>query len=289
MPPRLTYLPAILWALASTAIWTLIFAAVKASGGAVGAFQLTFLRGIGSLAVLVPMALATGGFGQYRSRQPWAHLARTLCGSGAAVAITWASAEMPIVDATAIAMLYGPLAVVLGVVVLAERVGPLHGLAVVVSLAGALVVALAQGAFSGGLVLAPVLASLGGALLMAVEGVLIRVLGQRDRALTVMLYVTVLGLMVLAVPAVLDWQPLGPLGLLACLALGPFAVLGQYCTIRGYRAAPLSVVAPVDNAWLIFAAVLGFLAFGEVPGPMTVLGAALIIAGGVALTRVKAR
>ncbi|QLQ18242.1 MAG: EamA family transporter [Exiguobacterium profundum] len=66
-------------------------------------------------------------------------------------------------------------------------------------------------------------------------------------------------------------------------------MLGQYCTIRGYRAAPLSVVAPVDNAWLVFAAILGFVAFGEVPGPMTVLGAALIIAGGVALTRVKAR
>ena len=116
MPPRLTYLPAILWALASTAIWTLIFAAVKFADGAVGAFQLTFLRGIGSLAVLVPMALATGGLGQYRSRQPWAHLARTLCGTGAAVTITWASARMPLVDATAIAMLYGPRAVVLGVV-----------------------------------------------------------------------------------------------------------------------------------------------------------------------------
>ena len=289
MPPRLTYLPAILWVLASTAIWTLVFAAVKFADGAVGAFQLTFLRGIGALAVLVPMALMTGGLGQYRSRQPWAHLARTLCGSGAAVAITWASAAMPIVDATAIAMLYGPLAVVLGVVVLAERVGPLHGLAVAVSLAGALVVALAQGAFSGGVTTLPAAVALSGALMMAVEGVLIRVLGQRDRALTVMLYVTVFGLAVLAVPAVLDWQPLSPWGVAVCIGLGPLAVLGQYCTIRGYRAAPLSVVAPVDNAWLIFAALLGFVAFGEVPGAMTVLGSALIVAGGVALTRVKAR
>ena len=289
MPPRLTYLPAILWALASTAIWTLIFAAVKFADGAVGAFQLTFLRGIGSLAVLVPMALATGGFGQYRSRQPWAHLARTLCGTGAAVTITWASARMPLVDATAIAMLYGPLAVVLGVAVLSERVGPLHGLAVAVSLAGALVVALAQGAFAGGVAALPAAVALSGALMMAVEGVLIRVLGQRDRALTVMLYVTVFGLVLLAGPAALDWQPLSPRGLAVCVGLGPFAVLGQYCTIRGYRAAPLSVVAPVDNAWLVFAAILGFLAFGEVPGPMTVLGAALIVAGGVALTQVKAR
>lgn len=47
-----SYAPAIAWTLLSTFLWTLIFAAGKFTGGEIGAFQLTWLRYLGALAVL---------------------------------------------------------------------------------------------------------------------------------------------------------------------------------------------------------------------------------------------
>lgn len=282
------YLPAILWVLLSTALWTLIFAAAKFADGTVGTFQITFLRYIGALVTVLILAGRLGGLRAYRSDQPFVHFLRAVCGSGAAVAITWASAHMPIADATAIGMLYGVLAIFLGVAFLGEHVGHLHWSAVVLSLAGAAVIMVGKGAFQGAMPVGPAFAALLSAVLLAIEGLLIRVLGRREKALTVMLHVCFFALVLMALPAFWTWQPVSPAITATCILLGPVAVGAQYCTIRGYRSAPLSVVGPVDYAWLIFAALLGIFFFGEHLDGATLAGSLLILAGGVLLARVKA-
>ena len=74
--------------------------------------------------------------------------------------------------------------------------------------------------------------------------------------------------------------------MLIYMALGPLGVFAQYCTIRGYGMADISIVGPVDYSWLIFASLIGFFAFGEVPTWAVAGGAALIAAGGVVLATV---
>lgn len=283
MQRQATYLPAILWVLLGTGLWTLIFAAAKFADGSVGAFQITLLRYAGALATLLAAARIRGGLAVYRSVQPGTHFLRALCGSGAAVGMTWATANMAIADATAIGMLYGVLVVLLGVFFFRELVGPGHWLAIILSVAGAGVVVAGQGALRASLPAGPALAALASAALLAVEGLLIRVLGRSERAMSVMLYVCFFGFCLMLVPACLTWRQPGPVVMLACLVLGPVAIFAQYCTIRGYRAAPLSVVGPVDYSWLVFAALVGLLFFDEVPGAATVIGGALIVLGGVLL------
>lgn len=287
MPHRLHYLPAILWVLLSTALFTLIFASAKFADGTIGTFQITMLRYIGAFGTALLLVQVKGGRRQYRSRQPHVHFLRATFGCSGAVAITWASANMPIADATAIGMLYGVLAIILGVMFLNERVGALHWTAVTMSVAGVVVVMLGKGAFQGALPLWPTLVALLSALLLASEGLLISVLGRAENALTVMLHVNFFGICLMLWPAYAEWQPISPLPALACLLLGPLAIVAQYCTIRGYRSAPLSVVGPVDYSWLIFAALLGLLVFGERPDSNTLLGGALILCGGLLLARVK--
>ena len=279
------HLPAILWVLLSTFLWTLIFAAVKFSGGAIGVFQLTFLRYVGALITLILFLPSQGGARVQRSKQPWVHLARAVSGVGAAVAITWASANMPLVDATAIGMLYGVLAILLGTVVLKEHVSRTHWIAVTVSLIGVAIVLLTKGAFQGGVSILPALAALTSATFLAIEGLLISILGRSERAFTVMLYVTFFGVCLMLFPALLEWQSISVKTGVVCLLLGPLGIVAQYCTIRGYRSAPLSVVAPVDYAWLLFSVILGIVFFHEIPGLGTWIGCAGIILGGVLLAR----
>ena len=192
---------------------------------------------------------------------------------------------MPLADATALGMTYGLLLVLLGAILLGERPGRLQLAASAVSLSGAVVVVLGKGAFHEPLPLGPALVAMTSAVLMAVEGMLIRILGLREKPLTVILYVCFFGLCLMLLPVWADWQPVTWRTVAVCVGLGPLALLGQYCTIRGYTAAPLSVVGPVDYAWIVFAVLLGVVAFDETPGIATLLGCALILAGGIALAR----
>jgi drug/metabolite transporter (DMT)-like permease len=75
--------------------------------------------------------------------------------------------------------------------------------------------------------------------------------------------------------------------MLIYVALGPVGVFAQYCTIRGYGMADISIVGPVDYSWLLFATLIGYFFFGEVPTWAVAGGAALIAAGGIVLATVR--
>lgn len=285
------YLVAVLWVLLSTGLFSVVFAAAKVSARfsevPLGTFQILFLRYGFAFVALLAVAALTGGIRRYRSPRPLRHLARAAFGCGAAAAVTWASARMPIADATALSMLYGVLAVLMGVALLGERLRPGQLAAVLLSVTGAAVVMRGQGAFGGGLPVWPVGVAVLGAGLMAAEGVLIRLLSLAEPALTLMLYTSCFGALLMAGPALATWQGPGVAGLMFCAGLGAVSVLAQYCTIRGYRLAPLSVVGPVDYSWLIFAGLLGALVFGEALTRSLWIGGALICAGGVLLIWVR--
>jgi drug/metabolite transporter (DMT)-like permease len=51
---------------------------------------------------------------------------------------------------------------------------------------------------------------------------------------------------------------------------------------RAYQSGPPTLIAAVDNSYLVFAAGWGFVFFGEVPDRAGLLGLALIAAGGCA-------
>jgi drug/metabolite transporter (DMT)-like permease len=214
---------------------------------------------------------------------------RAIFGVFGAVAVIQASKDMPIVDATAMSLLYVVFVVILGMVFFHERIGARQGLGMLVCGAGALSIMFSRGAFQHfdlGYIRPALLAMLGAAL-FAFEGILIKLLSQSDRPMVVLVYVNVFGLMMLSIPAFIFWKPLPLADMLCYMLLGPLGIAGQYCTIRGYSMAKISIVGPVDYAWLVFAALIGFLFFNEIPTSGVLIGAALIAAGGIVLATVK--
>lgn len=287
MPIR-NHVEAILWVLTGTALFSLLFASGKFAGDSASVFQLMVLRYLGGLAALASVAIGQGrGWASLRSRQPLLHGVRALFGVSGGLSLVHASAVMPIVDATAIGLLYVVFVVPLGVVVLREKVNAGHLSGILLSSAGALTVVASRGAFQtfDPAYLWPVLVAVLGALLLALEGLMIRLLALREEPLIVLVHVNAFGFIMLLVPAWWTWQPIDLLGLVPFLLLGPLVVAAQYCIVRGYALAPLAVVGPVDYAWLIFAAGIGLAFFGEVPTAGVVIGSLAIVAGGVALAR----
>jgi drug/metabolite transporter (DMT)-like permease len=281
---------AVAWVTVGTALFSLIFASGKFAGASATSLQILFLRYIGGAAtLLLAVAARRERLTAYRSRRPFSHLMRAVFGACGGGALIYASANMPIVDATALGLLYVVFVVPLGVVVLKERLGRPHLGAITVCCAGAAIIMASRGAFTTfhpAYVFPAGIAVLGAALL-ALEGLMIKTLSHADRAMTVLLYVNIFGILLMAVPAAVRWVPLSVEGALCFVLLGPLAVTAQYCIVRGYRLASLSIVGPVDYTWLIFAGLIGFLSFGEKPTWGVLAGSAVIAAGGIALAAVK--
>ena len=95
------------------------------------------------------------------------------------------------------------------------------------------------------------------------------------------------GIFLILPPAILTWGSTELATNLQFLLLGPIAITAQYFTIRGYRIADISVVGPIDYTWLVFAAIIGYVFFDEIPTVGVVLGALLITIGGVLLAALK--
>jgi drug/metabolite transporter (DMT)-like permease len=62
---------------------------------------------------------------------------------------------------------------------------------------------------------------------------------------------------------------------------GMIAVSAMLCVNRSLKLAPASVVVPYQYTMIIWAVLFGYLAFGDVPGIATVIGAAIIVAAGL--------
>ncbi|SDN82317.1 EamA-like transporter family protein [Aureimonas jatrophae] len=279
---------AILWVLTGTALFSILFASGKFAGESASVFQVMFLRYVGGFAALAVVAgLQRKGWASLRSRQPLLHGIRALFGVSGGLSIVYASAAMPIIDATAIGLLYVVFVVPLGVVVLREAVNAHHLWGILLSSLGAATVVASRGAFQAfdTAYLWPALVAVPGALLLAFEGLMIRMLAVREDPLVVLVHVNVFGLFLLLLPAWWTWQPTAALSLAPFLLLGPLVVTAQYCIVRGYALAPLAVVGPVDYAWLVFAALIGLAFFGEMPTAGVVVGSLVIAAGGAALAK----
>ncbi len=63
--------------------------------------------------------------------------------------------------------------------------------------------------------------------------------------------------------------------------------IGMAIMIEAYRVGEVSALAPVPYLRLVFALVIGFLAFGEIPSWTTLAGAAIIIVAAVGASRTR--
>ena len=82
---------------------------------------------------------------------------------------------------------------------------------------------------------------------------------------------------------VCGFVPMSSLQIVVLLAAGACAALGQFGITWGYRFAEPRQVAVYDYTGIIFAAILGFLAFGQIPDALSLIGFAVIIIMGLAL------
>lgn len=213
------------------------------------------------------------------------HVGRSFLGWAGATLLFASVAFIPLPDATAISFLNPVFAMMLAIPLLGEKVGPIRWGAAVLALIGALVlIRPTPDTFQPAAFLA-----LGAAVIMGLEVILIKMLTGREKPLQILLINNAIGLTFATVAVIFVWQTptLAQWGALA--GLGAMMALGQAFFIQAMRRADASFVLPFAYATLIFATFYDYLVFASIPDLISILGAAIIIAGALILAWREAR
>lgn len=253
--------------------------------------EIMFFRSFFSILPVGAVMLMRGQVrGAFRTKRPLAHVGRTIlgmCGMG----LTFLAVQNIPLPETVTLQYSQPLFVVaFSAILLGETVGIFRWSAVVVGFAGVLVVTwpnltmLSSGA--AGLSEGEIL-GVGAALLSSavVAMVLLAVsnLVRTENGVTITLYFWLVSSCLLALTAFAGWEPLDMHSLVALLGCGILGGIAQLLMAASVQAAPPSTTAAFEYTSLIFASVVGYLMFGDLPGANTLIGGAIVIAAGLAI------
>ncbi|MBA3897847.1 MAG: DMT family transporter, partial [Sphingomonadaceae bacterium] len=185
---------------------------------------------------------------------------------------------LPLAEAQSIWFTIPLFATILGALWLGEQVGRYRWGAVFVGFIGVLIVFQPQ---SGHFPMLGGSIGLASSVMVAVTAILVRQIGRTEPSLTTVFWFGVISATALVIPLfwALGRHDAATWGLLA--AMGLVGSVGQIALTFSLRFAPVSVVAPVDYASLIWATAFGVLLFGNWPTPWTWVGTPVVIASGL--------
>ena len=242
--------------------------------------ELIFLRGLMATGLLLVLCQAMGVLRQAQVLwNRWVWLRGALDGAASLIYLT-AVFHMPLGNATAI-NLASPLFIVLFAMgFYGEKVGWGRGLAILAGFVGVLLVVQPKADGFNHYALLCVLATF----LHASRDILTRFIPTHIPAALITLSTAAAvsvfsGLWALTVP----WVPPSGASLASLGAAALFLAAAYFLLIQAMRAGDMSVVAPFRYSGLIFALLIGYVVWGEVPNLLTWLGIVLLVGAGLAI------
>ncbi len=272
-----------LWLILAALLFSVMMTLVKILGSTFDSYQIAFFRVFPGMILTLPFLLRAG-LSSFTTTKPLIHGLRVVAGGSGLAANFYAIVHLPLADATSISFSRGLFIVPLAILMLREAVGPRRIAATLVGFAGVIVILRP----TGNVELAAWVA-LYGALSVSVAIICVRILTRTDSSATLLFYSSVFQTLFLAIPAFSGWvQPTWEqFGVL--LTMGVVGVAAQGCFLRAYSIGEATALAPIDYTRLLFAAIAGFLVFGDVPDEWTAAGAAIIIGSTLYITRREAQ
>ena len=247
-------------------------------------FVVVFLRNLFAVVLLLPL-LAWRGRGLLRSPQIGLYGVRVAISFLSMLAWFYAISLIPIGEVTAISFL-APLFGTLGAIfLLGEKVRLRRWGALLIGFAGAMIILRPGGSPLG---LGQVCAVLS-AVATGLTVVLIKQLTSRDDPDKIVFLTNLMLLPLSLVPALFVWRWPTLAMLPPLLGMGVCAVVGHIALVRGYAATDASLAQTFEFSRLPFTVAIAYIAFGETIDIWTWIGALIIFASAIYITRREAK
>ena len=270
----------IVYMLGATLLFAGSFAISKWQVASYSFAEVLFFRAVGSLAVCALLILPRNGLMVFRTGRFAAHLGRNAAQGTAQSLFVLALSLMPLAGVVAINFSAPIWAALVAALFLREHIGLTRGVALVVGFAGVLLVASPDAdSFSIGAVFAIANAVMYDSVTAAVRG-----MSATESAETLTMYQMVcLTLFFAAAMAIFGFAWPRNSDLAPLLINGALNGVGQYLWTRSLSLAPPAAVGPFYYFSLVWAMILGFVFWGDVPTPLLLLGSAVVVGSGLFL------
>ncbi|MFP7569736.1 DMT family transporter [Marivita sp. S2033] len=275
--------------LSAVFLFVIMAALIKASADVVPAGEAVFFRSFFAIPIILGWLafrreLATG----LRTRNPLGHLWRGMFGVSAMGAGFAALGLLPLPEVTVLGYAAPILTVIFAAMILGERIRLVRMFAVALGLIGVVIVMLPQlgneqlgTAARWGVVLVLVSATL-----RALAHVHIRKLVQHETTSAVVFYFALTSSCLSLLTSPFGWVLPDPLTAAQLIGAGVFGGVAQILLTSSYRHAEAAFLAPFDYASILFALIIGYTVFDEIPTVSTIVGSVVIIgAGGLIIWR----
>ena len=260
---------------------------IKSTAERIPPGEAVFFRSFFAMPVIVAWLALRGelrtGFG---TANPLGHVWRGVMGT-LAMGLGFAGlAYLPLPDVTAIGYAAPLLTVIFAAMFLGEEVRAFRISAVALGMLGVMIVLWPRLSLTGRAELGTAEALgamlvLGGAVFAALAQVFVRKLVQTERTPAIVFWFSMTATLLSLLTLPYGWPiPTAPEAGLLVLA-GLMGGVGQILLTSSYREADASLIAPFDYASMLFALVIGYTVFGEVPTLTMLAGAALVITAGI--------
>ncbi len=275
--------------LGSVLVFIVMSAMIKATAAHVPSGQAVFFRSFFAIPVIVVWLAVRGDLRTgFAAKAPLGHVWRGLLGT-LSMGLGFAGlGYLPLPEVTAIGYAAPILVVIFAAMFLGEDVRLFRLTSVALGLTGVLIVlsprltvlsgeaASHREAFGAMLVL-------GSAIFAALAQVFVRKLVMTENTSAIVFWFSMTATLLSLVTLPFGWViPTGfETAILICAGL--LGGVGQILLTSAYREADASLVAPFDYASMLFALLIGYFVFAEVPTSTTISGAALVIAAGIVI------
>jgi drug/metabolite transporter (DMT)-like permease len=240
--------------------------------------QVLLIRSVAALVILMPFLWSFGFRRLLQVERPGLQALRVAFASAEVFCFYFAVRDLPLADVMTFWLAAPIYVAAVSPFLLGERVGARRWLAIGIGFVGVLIALAPSGAVSGTATIAAMVGSACFAA-MVVTGRTLR--GTPDTALVFWQLVgaglagAVTVPFAWSNPAAIDWALLSLLGVVAMLA--------HICVTRALKLADAALVAPLQYTLLPWAILLGWLFFGDTPGPAMLVGGLIIVLAGLVL------
>lgn len=278
-------LRALLWAMLAGFSFTVLNTVMRGLSLALDPFETQFLRYVFGLAVMLPF-VARSGLAAYRPQNVFGQFVRG--GVHTAGLCLWfiALPHITIADTTAIGFTT-PIFIMLGAAwFLGERMRWERWIAALLGLSGVLIVVAPKLTGGGGAYQLVMLAS---SPVFAASFLITKSLTRYERASVIVVWQAI-SVALLSMPlALISWHTPSPMQWLTFVVCGLLGSLGHYCLTRSFGMADISSTQSVKFLELVWASLLGWLAFADRPSQSTLIGGVVICASTIWIARREAR
>ncbi|MGH6898168.1 MAG: DMT family transporter, partial [Geminicoccaceae bacterium] len=239
--------------------------------------QILWVRFVSLVVIAAWLARQWGGSDALRTRHFWLQSLRSMLLVVEIGLFILTITVLPLANAHAILAATPLIVTALSVPLLGEHVGIRRWSAIAVAFAGVLII-LRPGL---GVVHPIALLALLCSLMFALYQILTRIVSRTDPPLTTLFYTALVGVGGLTLIVPFHWTTPDVAGWALFGLVAALGASGHYLLIKALQLAPASVLQPFSYTILVWATLVGFLVFGNLPDRLTVVGALVIASSGV--------